>query len=137
MKFSPNAPCPCGSERKLAKCCATFHRGAVAPPHLLMRARYSAFAIGHVRFLVRTTHPTGPQWRADTAAWKADLTAYCKAITFTGLDVLAHETDEDAGRAYVTFRADLEQDGRPVGFTERSLFLREGRRWLYHSGELD
>ncbi len=137
MKLSPNASCPCGSERKLKKCCAVFHRGRLAPPHLLMPARYTAYALGNVEFLIRTTHPGGPHWHADTAAWKADLLAYCRTTTFAGLTVLSHDLDEEHGRAHVTFRAELRQGGAPVGFTERSLFQREAGRWLYHSGEMD
>ena len=136
MKVSPNAPCPCGSERKLKKCCGLFHRGRPATPPQLMRARYTAYAIGDVDFLVRTTHPEGPQFEPDTETWKRELVAYCKATTFAGLTVLEHDVDEDAGRAHVTFRADLRQGGSPVGFTERSLFLLVDGRWLYHSGEM-
>ncbi len=135
MKVSPNAPCPCGSERKLKKCCGVFHRGRPAPPHLLMPARYTAFAIGNVDFLIRTTHPDGPPWREDAAAWATELRAYCRRTEFVGLAVVEHDIDEEAGRAHVTFRADLRQDGLPVGFTERSLFLWADGRWLYHSGD--
>jgi len=135
MKVSPNAPCPCGSGRKLKKCCGLYHRGRPAPPEALMRSRYTAYAIGNVEYLIRTTHPEGPHWNADTAAWGAELAEYCKHTDFAGLTVLEHSVDEDAGRGHVTFRADLRQDGRAVGFTERSLFLRHGNRWLYHSGE--
>lgn len=137
MKLSANAPCPCGSERKLKKCCAVFHRGRPAPPHLLMPARFTAYAIGNVEFLIRTTHPDGPQWQSDRAAWVAELKAYCASTTFAGLTVLDHSIDpDDDTRAHVTFAAALQQDGRPVGFTERSLFLRDGTRWRYHSGEM-
>ncbi len=133
MKPSPNAPCPCGSDRKLKKCCALFHRGRPAPPHLLMRARYTAYATGAVDFIVRTTHPGGPQWRDDVAAWKAELREYCRATTFVGLRVLEHGVEQDADRAYVLFHAELLQDTTPVGFTERSLFVRANGRWLYDS----
>lgn len=137
MKLSANAPCPCGSERKLKKCCALFHGGRPAPPHLLMRARYTAYAIGNVGFLIRTTHPAGPQWQEDGPAWTSELKAYCASTNFVGLTVVEHSIDPgDDNRAHVTFRAELEQDGRPVGFTERSLFLRDGARWRYHSGEM-
>lgn len=138
MKLSPNAPCPCGSDRKLKKCCGLFHAGRPAPPHLLMPARYTAYALGKVDFLIRTTHPQGPHWQADPAAWARELAAYCKATTFAGLTVSAHDLDEAAGRAHVTFHADLRQDGEQLGFTERSLFLRDpdSGRWLYHSGEM-
>ena len=137
MKVSPNAPCPCGSRHKLKRCCGLFHRGRLATPPQLMRARYSAYAIGNVDFLVRTTHLQGPQFEPDVEAWKVELAAYCKATTFAELAVLEHDVDEAAGRAHVTFRADLRRGGVQVGFTERSLFLREDGRWLYHSGVIE
>ena len=137
MKLSPNAPCPCGSERKLKKCCALFHRGRAAPPLLLMPARYTAYAIGNVDFLIRTTHPDGPQWNEDRTRWAAELLTYCRSTEFVALAVLEHDVDEDKGRAHVTFRAELRHEGAPAGFTERSLFVREDGRWLYHSGDMN
>ncbi len=102
-----------------------------------MPARYCAYAIGNVEFLIRTTHPGGPQWQEDHGAWKAELKSYCASTTFAGLTILEHSIDPgDADRAYVTFRADLQQNGNSVGFTERSLFLRDNARWRYHSGEM-
>ena len=99
-----------------------------------MPARYTAYAIGNVDFIMKTTHPDGPQWNPDRAAWKAELVAYCRAVEFVGLRVLECEVDEDAGRGFVTFRAELERDGAPMGFVERSVFVRENGAWLYHSG---
>ena len=43
--------------------------------------------------------------------------------------------DEDAGTAVVEFTAVLRQEGRDVGFTERSSFRRDGARWKYFDGE--
>lgn len=141
MKVSPNGPCPCGSDRKLKKCCAQFHKGRPALPHQLMPARYTAYAIGNVDFIIRTTHPDGPEWREDPVAWKAELVAYCRSVRFTGLTVLESEMDESHGRAHVTFRAALERldargdHGEHISFTERSLFLQHDGRWRYHPGE--
>ncbi|MEM6290579.1 MAG: YchJ family metal-binding protein [Myxococcota bacterium] len=101
-----------------------------------MRARYTAFATGNVDFLIDTTHPEGPQAQPDRAHWRAELIEYCRATQFDGLTVLEHDVDDDAGRATVTFRAELSRDGQPLGFTERSLFLRVENRWLYHSGDM-
>ena len=103
-----------------------------------MPARYTAYAIGDVDFLIQTTHPRGPQWESDRDAWRAELIDYCRAVDFRGLEILEVEMDEAAeadGRAHVTFRATLERGGHTVAFTERSLFLREDGVWLYYSGE--
>ena len=136
VKPSANAQCPCGSTFKLKKCCGVFHRGRPAAPLTLMRARYTAYAIGNVRFLMDTTHPEGPHARNDRRQWRADLTEHCRATTFEGLTIHSHNVGDDTARAKVTVTAHLSQAGGDVGFTERSLFLRDGARWKYHSGEM-
>ncbi len=58
-------PCPCGFGEPYDQCCGRYHSGAAEPPTAtaLMRARYSAFALGNEDFLVRTgqisTRPKG------------------------------------------------------------------------------
>ncbi len=136
-KVSRNQPCPCGSGQKFKRCCDAVHRGRVPSPPELMRARFSAFAIGNAEYLIATTHPEGPQAQPDVEQWRADLEAYCHAVEFRELQVHGHDVDEIAGRATVTFTAALMRDGEDIGFTERSLFLLEGERWLYHSGTFE
>lgn len=136
VKVSVNAPCPCGRDAKLKRCCARYHQGRPAPPPALVRARYTAFALGRVRFIMDTTHPTAPHFNEDRLAWRAQLEDYCRRMSFEGLEIHDHEIDEDEGRAYVTFTVALRDEGQSADFTERSLFLREGKRWLYVSGEL-
>jgi SEC-C motif-containing protein len=131
---SVNAPCPCGSGRKLKRCCGRLHDGVPAPDaEALMRARYSAYAVGDVRFLVATTDPEGPVWRADTARWSEEIRAFCRMTSFDGLRVLSHEPGE--AESFVTFHARLSANGRDVGFGERSRFRKVGGRWLYWGGE--
>lgn len=102
-----------------------------------MRARYSAFAVGNIEFLISTTHPEGSQAQQDVEQWRAELDAYCREVQFEGLEVRGHEVDEIAGRATVTFTASMRRAGEEIGFTERSTFLLEDGRWLYHSGTFE
>jgi len=98
-----------------------------------MRSRYAAYAKGLVDYVMDTTHPEGPHWQADRAAWARELQAFCAATRFAGLDILdAPEPQGD--QATVTFHAHLTRSGRDVGFTERSLFRRVDGRWLYVEG---
>ncbi len=101
-----------------------------------MRARYCAYAIGRVDFLIATTHPDGPQARADAKAWRAELIEYCQQTEFVGLAILGDTRSDDDTEATVTFTAELRQGGQEVGFTERSRFVRDANRWKYHSGEM-
>jgi SEC-C motif-containing protein len=133
-RASANAPCPCGSGKKYKGCCKRWHDGEPAPtPEALMRSRYTAYAIADVSYLIRTTHPDGPHWRPDTAAWKAELAGYCEQVEFRGLRVEHAEAAGDEGR--VRFHATLAHGGRDLSFGEDSRFLRVGGRWLYHSGD--
>jgi len=135
VKLSANAPCPCGRDAKLKRCCGRAHQGLPVSPPDLVRARYTAYAIGEVRFIMDTTHPTAPHFQADRAAWRAELQDYCRRASFSGLEIHAHELDEARGEAFVTFSVELRLDGQEAGFRERSRFLRDGNRWRYASGE--
>lgn len=101
-----------------------------------MRARYTAFVLGKVRFIIDTTHPEASHAREDRGAWRNELQDYCRRTEFHGLQIHEHEVDEERGEAFVRFTVELSIDGRPAGFTERSRFRREGKRWLYLEGEL-
>lgn len=134
MKYGVNDPCPCQSGKKYKRCCRPAHEGqAPATAEATMRSRYCAYALGRVEYLLTTTHPGGPHWEADTEAWRAEIRRFCEATTFQGLEVEAVEAGEETSR--VLFRATLAGGGRTVILRENSLFLRQGGRWLYHSGE--
>ena len=52
--------CPCGLGLPYDDCCGRLHRGdaTAATAELLMRSRYSAFAVGDAAYLLRTWHPS-------------------------------------------------------------------------------
>ena len=107
-----------------------------------MRARFSAYAAGEVRYIRATTHPDGPHWRDNPAAWDQEIRSFCNQTLFKKLEVRAHvSTGEES---YVSFVATLSQRSSPPGeppawrdasFGERSRFVKVDDRWLYHSGE--
>lgn len=97
-----------------------------------MRSRYTAYALGHVSHLMRTTHPDGPHWRADARAWADELGRYCEAVQFVGLDV--RSSAEEGGMGRVTFFAHIRHGDRDASFGEDSRFLKVGGHWLYLDG---
>jgi SEC-C motif-containing protein len=99
-----------------------------------MRARFAAYALGKVGYIIRTTHPQSPHTQANQIAWRQELKAFCRQTHFIGLQIL-QSGDVEGNIGYVTFRAVLMQAGRDVGFTEKSRFERVNGRWLYHSGQ--
>jgi len=130
MKLSPNAKCPCGSKLKYKKCCFVFHDGDEAEDALkLMVTRYSAYAAGDASYIMRTTHSSNVDFKEDRKAWAKEIERFCDSTEFLGLEVLDFIEGKD--EAFVEFKAKL-SDGV---LHEKSRFLRENGRWLYHSGE--
>jgi SEC-C motif-containing protein len=128
-KISPNAPCPCGSRQKYKKCCLIYHKGKNPKTALLlMRSRYSAYAVGNSSYIVKTTHPNNANYTTNIIAWKANIEVFCRDTEFLGLEII--ETIETEGESFVTFRAKLSSGD----MVERSRFLEIGNQWLYESG---
>ena len=103
-----------------------------------MRSRYTAYAVGDLGHLVRTTHPDSPHHGVNRRAWTESLREFSEGTEFHGLDVqsIAQSGDE----AVVQFRATLWRAGpmatrTDVSFTERSRFRRVHGAWLYLDGE--
>lgn len=129
MKHSPNAPCPCHSGKKYKQCCQPYHKGILpATALLLMRSRYSAYALGLADYILKTTHPDNPDFTPDTAEWTKDISEFCHATRFLGLKII--EFIDGADEASVTFEASLSYGI----MQEKSRFLKVGGRWLYESG---
>jgi SEC-C motif-containing protein len=87
-----------------------------------MRSRFTAFALGDARYLLRSWHPS-------TRPRTLELT---DGPRFTRLEVL----DSNAGtlfdpEATVLFRAHYLDRGRPGVLEENSQFVREDGQWLY------
>lgn len=126
--------CPCGSAGSLSKCCGKLHGGAMPPsPEALMRSRYSAYAVGDVQYVLRTTHPDGPHHRRDRAVWEKEVQVFCSSTEFISLTV--HGSGFDADMAgWVEFTANLRRGGADAGFRERSRFRPHQGRWAYLDG---
>ena len=115
--------CPCGLGEDYESCCGRLHAGAQAPTaELLMRSRYSAFAIGEAGYLLRTWHPS-----ARPPALDLD-----PALRWTRLAVLQTRDGglfDDTGT--VQFRAMYIRQGQRGVLAETSRFVRQDRNWTY------
>jgi SEC-C motif domain protein len=123
-----SARCPCGSAETYLACCGRFHDGSAvaATALLLMRSRYSAFAVGHTDYLYDTWDPTSRPARIELDS----------AVRWTRLEIL--ETvrggpfDVDG---VVEFRAHYRAPGSHGARHERSWFARQDGRWVYVAGD--
>lgn len=127
--------CPCCTGKTYDNCCKPLHDGGSATNALLlMRSRYSAYAMERADYIIRTTHPKNPHFRLDIAGWTKDILKFCRDTHFQKLEILEFIDGDDV--AYVTFVAHLKQNHRDVSFCEKSRFEKLDGSWLYHSGTL-
>ncbi|MDT7799806.1 MAG: motif domain protein [Actinomycetota bacterium] len=124
----PPASCPCGLAESYAACCGRFHDGGLAAPtaELLMRSRFSAFAVGDTAYLLRTWHP-------DTRPRKLALDP---GQEWTRLEILARTGGGLLhNEGTVEFRAHYRHRGRDAFMEENSRFRREAGQWVYLDAE--
>lgn len=120
-------PCPCGSGYCYEQCCAIYHSGGDAPSaELLMRSRYSAYALGLEAYLLRT-------WARD---YVPQGTLCDPAVKWIGLTIVgAEQGGDDDERGTVTFVARYKLNGRASRLSECSRFIREDGKWRYCDGD--
>lgn len=123
--------CPCGRPRAYRLCCQPLHRGAPGGrPEDVMRARYAAYVLGKVGYLIDSTTPGGPADRRGQGDWAAELTEACARMKLVGLQVLdAPAPHGTSGTVHFRFRAEVH--GAISTFEERSAFVQHQGRWTY------
>jgi SEC-C motif-containing protein len=126
--MNPDAPCPCGSGRKISDCCGPFINGTAFPEtaEALMRSRYTAYSLGREEYLHATWHPT-------TRRKDLDLD---DRVRWIGLKIIrTRDGGPQASEGWVEFVARYKIGGRAHRMHELSRFLRRGGRWFYVGGE--
>lgn len=126
-----NEKCPCHSEKHYSECCQKYHEGVPAENALvLMRSRYSAYALQLLDYIVNTTHPK--KQPVNIPKWKKEIALFSLNTQFQNLKILNFIENEK--EAFVTFVANLQQNGQDVSFMEKSRFEKINDRWLYCEG---
>lgn len=125
--------CPCHRQKTYKDCCRPYHLGKLPENALLlMRSRYSAYALHLTDYIIATTHPESPYYSSNKKQWKEEILQFARATEFEGLKIL--EFIDEQPIAYVAFKAILKQKGQDVSFTEKSTFEKIKGKWLYKSG---
>ncbi|MGG5174467.1 YchJ family protein [Pseudarthrobacter sp. J1763] len=119
--------CPCNSGDIFAECCGRFLHGTQSAPtaQALMRSRYTAFACGHVEYLMKSWHPST---RPDELELEAGMIWRRLVIE----DASAGGPFDTQGT--VTFSAYYLLDGQKGVQQELSRFVREDGQWFYLDG---
>ena len=120
--------CPCGSGVKYKKCCEPFHKNKKKPKNalLLMKSRYSAYAMKQAKYIIKTTHKNNPEW--NNPNWEKEIKHFSQS-EFKKLEIIFFEEKEN--EAFVEFKAFVDD----FVIHEKSRFLKEDV-WLYESGEI-
>ncbi|WP_164113010.1 MULTISPECIES: YchJ family protein [Sphingobacterium] len=121
--------CPCGSTLIFEHCCERIHNGIVIPKsaEMLMRARYSAFAVGNIDFLYNSFHPSTRRFQN-----KQDIKKWASENTWLGLEIVKSTA------LTVEFKARYKDLRSPVQHIhhEKSNFKQLQGAWYYVDGKL-
>ena len=126
-----NQTCPCGSGRPFAECCEPIINGTreSQTAEELMRARYSAFVMGAIDFIVASTHS-----RTRKEVDLDFVREWSETSTWRGLEILETKIVNE-NKAFVSFEAHFTQKGEDQTHREKSLFEREAGQWKFMTGE--
>lgn len=131
--MTPEETCPCSSSRTYLACCGPLLEGRreAETAEQLMRSRYTAFARGHLDYLIATLHPS--KRRPDERTALAQSIAQTDWLRLEVLKVQQGAPTDEVG--YVEFVAYYEQHGVQQ-LRERSRFVKEEGQWFYVDGAL-
>jgi SEC-C motif domain protein len=126
--------CPCNSQIMLNHCCGLYHAGESARnAEKLMRSRYSAYALGLIDYLVKTTLPA-QQHLLD----QNSIRAWSTQSTWLGLDVEDFVEFDDHIHATVTFVAtwkeqqtEQKNEKGEHRHEEKSGFVKMNNEWYF------
>lgn len=119
--------CPCGSHKPYTDCCAPIHQSLplANSAEQLMRARYSAFALHKIDFLIQSFHPSTrtKQKRHEIAYW-SNINHWMQ------LEILKHNASTVEFRAHY-----MDPDLQVQVHHEKSNFKQVDNIWYYIDGE--
>lgn len=130
-----NALCPCGSGLALEACCAPVFedQSKAQTAEALMRARYSAHALGKYEFLEQSTHP---EFREESSP--EEIKEWSSLMDWQKLEILRTVNggpDDEVGE--VDFRALYQIKGMPQELRENGFFRKENGVWYYVEGTVE
>jgi len=126
--------CHCGSQIKFNECCEPFLSGELLPStaEKLMRARYSAFCMGNVDYIVNSHHPDTRN-EIDAKEVK-DWALNAKWNSLEVLNIQKGQAGDEAG--IVEFVANYDWQGAPQKHHEVAHFKIEDGTWFFVDGQL-
>ncbi|WP_392562685.1 YchJ family protein [Orbus sturtevantii] len=121
--------CPCGTEKSYKDCCEQYHLWQKNPPtaEILMRSRYSAYALHKADYLIKTWHPQTLPKKLDEEISEAK---------WIELVINKSWNSDLPNEAFVDFTARYRNaKGKADKMHEISRFIRHGEHWFYVDGK--
>ena len=118
--------CPCGSVLTFDNCCEPYIKGVAKAPtaEVLMRSRYSAYAVHNTDYLYNTTAPKERRHHS-----RAAIAEWARSNRWLRLEVLAATETTVEFKAYY-----LDASLRAQVHYEKSVFIKEQGSWYYVDG---
>jgi len=125
--------CVCGLGESNETCCLPIIRGekSAETAEALMRARYSAYVLGEIDFVMDSVHPDSPGEadRNSTEQWSRNA-------DWEGLDVVEVKDGKKGDETgEVEFVARFSVNGREARHHERARFKKSKGKWAYFDGD--
>lgn len=125
--------CPCTSGKTFEKCCQPILKGSqkAKTAEDLLRARYSAFVVGEIDFILASHHS---ETRSEVD--RKEIEEWSRTATWKGLEVLQKEAGgEKDTTGVLIFHAKYATDGEDQNHYERSVFEKENGEWKFHDAQ--
>lgn len=126
--------CHCGRAASYTECCEKIHNNKTQAQTAedLMRARYSAFVVGDIDFIMKT-HLGDSKDDADREA----LQSWSKESEWLGLEVVSTEKGSAEDKTgVVEFKAQFNAGGEKHTHHERASFLKVDGQWVFEDGKM-
>jgi len=130
--YSAETACPCGSKILAKDCCLPVIRGKKSAERAqdLLRARYSAFALNEIDFILSSHHP-----KTAKEVKRAEVEEWAKSSDWESLEIVQTEAGEKSdAQGLVTFCAKYrphKEGAETEEHWEQALFEKEGGEWKF------
>jgi SEC-C motif domain protein len=132
--MSKNIDCYCGSGKIFTDCCQLFIEGKTKPQTAeeLMRSRYSAYATGAVKYILRSTHPSVRKFHDGET-----IGNWARSSVWQKLEIVSiSKGDVKDKQGTVEFKAYfLDENSQPQIHHEISNFAKELGKWFFVDGK--
>ena len=128
--------CPCQSGLSYSQCCGRFLEGSAQDnspqkpetAELLMRSRYTAYALGNSSYLLNSWHP---DYRPET------IELQHSQQNWIGLDIkhtIKGRSQDNTGEVHFVARYKI--NGKAARLEEHSQFVKRNQQWFYTTGRI-